>query len=110
MTEQALSGLYFTKSFVGTDGYAQGKQFTTTDFETARMNQIAMSNSERSFMLVDSSKFATVAHVAYTPVENLDTIVTDDDISPETLQQLRQQNVRVICVKAQSACTMKIVE
>lgn len=110
MTEQALSGLYFTKSFVGTDGYAQGKQFTTTDFETARMNQIAMSNSERSFMLVDSSKFATMAHVAYTPVEKLDTIVTDDDISPETLQQLRQQNVRVICVKTQSACTMKIVE
>lgn len=110
MTEQALSGLYFTKSFVGTDGYAQGKQFTTTDFETARMNQIAMSNSERSFMLVDSSKFATMAHVAYTPVEKLDTIVTDDDISPETLQQLRQKNVRVICVKAQSACTMKIVE
>ena len=110
MTEHALSGLYFTKSFVGTDGYAHGKQFTTTDFETARINQIAMGNSERSFMLVDSSKFATVAHVAYTPVRELDTIVTDDDISPETLHHLRQQNVRVICVEAQPAYTMKIVD
>lgn len=111
MTEQALSGLYFTKSFVGADGCSQGRQFTTTDFETARMNQIAMGNSEKSFMLVDSSKFATVAHVAYAPVENMDTIITDDEITPETLQQLKKQNVRVICVNAQrNAYTMKIVD
>ena len=111
MTEQALNGLYFTKSFVGADGCAQGKQFTTTDFETARMNQIAMSNSERSFMLVDSSMFATMAHVAYAPVQTIDTIITDDDIDTETLQQLEKQNVRVICVNArQSAYTMKIVD
>lgn len=111
MTEQALSGLYFTKSFVGADGCAQGKQFTTTDFETARMNQIAMENSERSFMLVDSSKFATMAHVAYAPVETMDTIITDDNIDTETLQQLRQQDVRVICVDTrQNACAMKIVD
>ena len=111
MTEQALSGLYFTKSFVGADGCSQGKQFTTTDFETARMNQIAMGNSEKSFMLVDSSKFATVAHVAYAPVGNMDTIITDEDIAPETLQQLKQQNVHVICVNPrQNACAMKIVD
>lgn len=111
MTEQALSGLFFTKSFVGADGCSQGRQFTTTDFETARMNQIAMGNSEKSFMLVDSSKFATVAHVAYAPVENMDTIITDDAIPSETLQQLKQQNVRVVCVSTQqNACTMKLVD
>ena len=111
MTEQALRGLYFSKSFVGADGCAQGKQFTTTDYETARMNQIAIENSEKCFMLVDSSKFATMAHVAYTPVQTLDTIITDDEVSPETLQQLKQQNVRLICVDTrQSACTMKIVD
>ena len=75
------------------------------------MNQIAMGNSEKSFMLVDSSKFATMAHVAYVPVENVDTIITDDEIAPEALQQLKQQDVRVICVNAQqNACTMKIVD
>lgn len=111
LTEQALNGLYFTKSFVGADGCAQGKQFTTTDYETARMNQIAMDNSERSFMLVDSSKFATMAHVAYAPVETMDTIITDDDIDSETLQKLKQQNVRLICVNTQkSPYKMKIVD
>ena len=111
LTEQALSGLYFTKSFVGADGCVQGKQFTTTDYETARMNQIAMDNSERCFMLVDSSKFATMAHVAYAPVEIMDTIITDDDIDTETLQKLKQQNVCVVCVNAKTnAYKMKIVD
>ena len=111
LTEQALGGLYFTKSFVGADGCVQGKQFTTTDYETARMNQIAMENSERCFMLVDSSKFATMAHVAYAPVETMDTIITDDDIDTDTMQKLKQQNVRVVCVNTrQSAYKMKIVD
>lgn len=111
MTEQALKGLYFTKSFMGADGCAQGKQFTTTDFETLRVNEIAMRNSEKTFILVDSSKFGRTSHVAYAPVQKLHTIITDDGISAETLYQLKQSNVRVVCAKArQAAYTMKIVD
>ena len=111
MTEQALSGLYFTKSFIGADGCAQGKQFTTTDYETLRINEIAMRNSEKTFMLVDSSKFGITSHVAYAPVQRLHTIITDDGISDETLYQLKQNNVRVVCANTQPAMyTMKIVD
>lgn len=101
LTDQALQGLYFTKSFVGADGCMQGRQFTTTDFETARMNEIAMRNSERSIMLVDSSKFSCSSHVAYAPVQNLHTIITDSGIDSETLAQLKRSNARVICVNAE---------
>jgi len=111
MAEQALNGLYFTKSFVGADGCIQGRQFTTTDFETVRMNEIAMRNSEKTFMLVDSSKFSLSSHVAYAPVHKLHTIITDDGISPEILFQLKQSDVRVLCVSPQQAAyTMKIVD
>ena len=111
MTEQALSGLYFTKSFIGADGCAQGKQFTTTDYATLRINEIAMRNSEKTFMLVDSSKFGITSHVAYAPVQRLHTIITDDGISDETLYQLKQNNVRVVCANTQPAMyTMKIVD
>ena len=63
LTDQALTGLYFSKSFVGADGCVHGRQFTTTDFDTARMNQIAMRNTDQNIMLVDSSKFSVSAHV-----------------------------------------------
>lgn len=82
LTDQALTGLYFSKSFVGADGCVHGRQFTTTDFDTARMNQIAMRNTDQNIMLVDSSKFSVSAHVAYAPLEMLHTIVTDTGIRP----------------------------
>lgn len=97
LTDQALTGLYFSKSFVGADGCVHGRQFTTTDFDTARMNQIAMRNTDQNIMLVDSSKFSVSAHVAYAPLEMLHTIVTDTRIRPEMLAQLKSSHVRVIC-------------
>lgn len=82
---------------VGADGCVHGRQFTTTDFDTARMNQIAMRNTDQNIMLVDSSKFSVSAHVAYAPLEMLHTIVTDTGIRPEMLAQLKSSHVRVIC-------------
>ncbi|MEI3065340.1 MAG: hypothetical protein V8S99_11285, partial [Oscillospiraceae bacterium] len=76
----------------GADGCVHGRQFTTTDFDTARMNQIAMRNTDQNIMLVDSSNFSVSAHVAYAPLEMLHTIVTDTGIRPEMLsaaQKLR---------------------
>jgi len=99
LTEQALGGLFFTKSIVGADGCVGSQQFTTTDFETARMNQIAMRNSEQTYMLVDSSKFTNSSHVAYAHVDHLHTIVTDTGLDPLTRKQLEQGKVRLVCVE-----------
>lgn len=98
LTEQALHGLLFTKSFVGADGCVGDGQFTTTDFDTARMNQIAMRNSEKTFMLVDSSKFGNSSHVAYAAIDNLHAVITDKEISPETLERLRSHKAELVCV------------
>ena len=97
LTEQALGNLYFNKCFIGADGCINASRFTTTDFETARMNEIAMRNSERVIMLADSSKFSSNAHVAYAPIEALDIIITDDCVCPEIFEQLTQSDAQVIC-------------
>ena len=99
LTEQALQGLRFTKSFVGADGCVGEGQFTTTDFDTARMNQIAMRNSEKTFMLADSSKFENSSHVAYASIENLHTVITDCKIASATLQRLQGRKARIVCVE-----------
>ena len=97
LTEQALNGLFFTKSFVGADG-CMGTRFTTTDFDTAKMNQIAMQNSEQTYMLVDSSKFGNSSHVAYVQAELLHTIVTDCDLAMDIREQLQKSKTRLVCV------------
>ena len=100
LAEQALKSVYFTKSFVGANGCVDGEMFTTTDFETMRMNEIAMDNSRQSYMLVDSSKFTLSSHVAYAPVARIHTIVTDAGISQEILEKLRASSVNLVCVNA----------
>lgn len=96
MADQALKGVYFTKSFVGADGCVGGRIFTTTDFETMRMNEIAMENSKETYMLVDSSKFSVSSHVAYAPAEKIHTVVTDEGIPKDSYHQLKKNNVRVV--------------
>ena len=98
LAEQALRGVYFTKSFVGADGCVDAKIFTTTDFETMRMNEIAMNNSRKTYMLTDSSKFSLSSHVAYAPVERIDTIVTDDGVPDCIVRKLEESGTNVVCV------------
>ena len=99
LTEQALQGLRFTKSFVGADGCVGDGMFTTTDFDTARMDQIAIRNTEKTFMLADSSKFGNSSHVVYTTVSELHTVITDCDVDQGVLQQLQGSKARVVCVE-----------
>ena len=72
--------------------------FTNTDFETMRMNEIAMGNSRQTYMLADSSKFSLSSHVAYAPIERIHTIITDSDIPRETLAKLKKSSANVVCV------------
>lgn len=105
LSEQALSGLFFNKSFIGADGCTQAHQFTTTDFETASMNEVAMKNSERTIMLVDSSKFQLNTHVIYAPLHALSAIVTDDGVPADVLAALRRSVAQVICATVEEAET-----
>ena len=97
MAEQALSGLYFTKSFVGADGCVRAEKFTTTEFDTMRMNEIALRNSDKTFMLVDASKFGLSSHVAYASVKDIHTVITDNRIDPEIRERLENAGTRVLC-------------
>ncbi len=98
IAEQTLQTVYFTKSFVGADGCVDAKMFTTTDFETMRMNEIAICNSRETFMLVDSSKFSHSTHIAYAPIQQIHTVVTDDGISADTLAKLKDSSAKIVCV------------
>lgn len=108
ITEQALKGIYFTKSFVSADGCIDGKMFTTTDFDTMRINEVAIQNARQTFMLVDSSKFSVSTHIAYAPTEKIHTVITDEEIRRDVLEKLESSNVRVICTET-NKCKEKCV-
>ena len=88
LSDQSLKGLLFDKCFIGADGCIDGSRFTTTDFETASMNEIAIANSRCSIMLTDSSKFTTASHVSYVDAGRLQIVITDDGIDQGILKKL----------------------
>ncbi len=65
LAEVALEKVHFTKSFLGTDGCDMKKFFTTMDFDTARLDEIAIDNSGETVILCTADKFDVCAQIGY---------------------------------------------
>ena len=85
--EDTLRMLHFKKCFLGADSYSTENGFTTTDFSTARLNELALERSEKKYVLMDSSKFFISSIVSYSRRFSPDMIITEaypDKTYPET--------------------------
>lgn len=96
LAELSISRIHFTKCFLGTDGCDMKRYFTTTDFDTLRMDEIAMRQSEETIILCDSSKFSSCAQVGYAEIKDVDKIVTDSHVKTETKAILENFGLEVI--------------
>jgi len=100
LAEEMLKSLRFSKCFLGSDGYCPGFGFTTTDFDTARLNEIVLENSKQSFVLMDSSKFNSTAVVSYSKNRPVDVLITDSKPPASAAEQLNCQKTEIkICGK-----------
>ena len=77
LAEEAIKRLHFGKCFLGADGVDTVAGFTTTDFTTSRMNQLALEHSSKVYILCDSSKFGRVSAVTYADISDVGYLVTD---------------------------------
>ena len=93
--EIALSRMHMNKCFLGTDGYDGKNYFTTTDFDTARLAEIAVSNSDMTVILCDSSKFKDCEPIGYASFADVDVVVTDSGLEPHVKRELETAQIRV---------------
>ncbi len=97
LSEELLKGLHFTKCFLGADGFHLQNGFTATDFHTARLNELALETSDKSYVVMDSSKFMTTSVVSYSRNHTVDAIITDKLPEDEmVLQRLNEQRIEII--------------
>ena len=85
--ENTLNFLHFKKCFLGADAYSTENGFTTTDFATARLNELVLERTEKKYILMDTSKFFTSSIVSYSRKTSPDAIITEaypDSSYPET--------------------------
>ena len=94
LAEEAVGKLHFTKCFLGCDGFHPRYGFMATDFSTARLNELAMNNSDRSYVLMDGSKFFSASVVSYSGTNRVDAVITDvrpSDTLSECLEGLASE-------------------
>lgn len=58
---QSLEGYHFDRAFLGTNGFSIDAGYTTPDPEEAAVKTLAIAQSNQSYVLSDSSKFAQVS-------------------------------------------------
>jgi DeoR family fructose operon transcriptional repressor len=87
---ESLQTYRFDKCFIGINGIHENFGYTTPDPEEAYVKKSAMLLSQEVYMLGDHSKFG---EIAFSKVADLNdgSMITDNKIDENTLQDLRQQ-------------------
>ena len=96
LSEIVMEKVHFTRCFLGTDGYDGKKSFTTTDFNTARLDEIAMDNSDETVILCASDKFFACAQVKYAGFDQVSRVITDEGIPEDSRRKLQASGIQVI--------------
>lgn len=97
LSEEMLNRLHFTKCFLGCDGYQISNGFCATDFHTARINEIALKNSDMRYIVMDCSKFLVSSVVSFSKGIPVNAIITDDfPTNSILLEHFNEQKIKII--------------
>lgn len=88
-----------SKLFLGVDGVDTEYGITTTNMMEAQLNRKMIESSQKTIVLADSSKFGKRGFGKICGMEDVDMIITDNNISEHTADSLRAMGVEVIIVK-----------
>ena len=96
ITEKTIKEFHYSKCIMGTDGFSVESGFTTTDFNTARICETAISRSDAVIILMDSHKFNSSATIAYSKGEDVSAVIVDKGVTEENKKSLLSVGVSVI--------------
>jgi len=84
--------------FLGVDGIDREIGLTTTSLGEARLNQEMIAVAQKVVVLADSSKFGRRGMAKICPLQEVDIIITDGDISDKTVKELEEEGIQVMVV------------
>lgn len=98
VAEQVLRSYNFDQLFIGADG-VDLSQGTTTFNELIALSQVMAEVSREVIVLIESQKIGRKMPNIELEWQKIDKLITDEEISPEVVQQIAQQGVEVIIAK-----------
>lgn len=78
-------------AFIGTDGFLHRNGPTTAVYEEAYIKQAIIKSSMKTVIVADHSKFHQSNMMKFIDWSGVDSLLTDDDATPEDISQLRER-------------------
>ncbi len=85
IAEKTLMMFHVNKAFLGTNAISLTRGFMATDERTAKINELAVKQADKVYVLADSEKFQKSSFISYAPRDAVDAIFTDAGIAQEAL-------------------------
>lgn len=97
LTEQCLAELSVQKLFLGTQAInADG--LTDSTMEIAQAKRAMIRSARQVILVTDSSKWDTASLTRVAPLTELDTIITDTDLSPDARKEIEALGIELVLV------------
>lgn len=96
MALQAIDQFYVSKAFIGIDGASAKQGFTAHFVESADLVRKMAEQADQVIVLSDSGKFGRPGFARILPFGNIDTLVTDNELTQEFETELTTAGVRVV--------------
>jgi len=95
LTESYLQSFHFTKCFLGADGVSNSMAVTSTEVEISQLNKSVMQRSDKTFILIDQSKFGKNSFISYASLSDVTGIVTDSQPARGLIESLEAPNIKI---------------
>ncbi|MFB3131910.1 MAG: hypothetical protein ACE10K_05235 [Rhodothermales bacterium] len=96
--EKMLQEHSFRKLFLGGDGFDVDYELTTTNALEAHMNRTMIQSAQETIAVMDASKFGRRGLSLICGLADVDTVITDNHVSDETVQRLEEHGIEVVVV------------
>lgn len=97
--EQFLEAYYVDKSFLSCKGVHTDRGVSESSEMQGLVKKKMIDISDKVYLLADSSKFGVQAFTQFASLEQIDEIITDDQVDPAYKAQLEERDVKVTIAK-----------
>ncbi len=98
MSEKFLNDFRASMAFIGADSADPSGGLFSNGVRMVGYVQKIIYNSERTVLLIDSSKFSTIGTIRFGDIECIDAIITDSGIPEKTRDSLLNNKVELVIV------------
>ena len=106
----ALHTLYINKLFLSASGLLPSDGLSCNNLPDAEVKQALISSSRQVILCMDSSKIGKVYLARFATLDDLDTLITDNDISNESREAIEQHHIQVITAPTATPTSLSDLE